>query len=85
MPDKDEFNAAYHIERAEASLERLQSLGSRLPLGDPTSSLVVTSRAQAEALVAIAKSLRRIESHVCDKAGGGNAVDVAREVEAAIV
>ena len=85
MPDKDELDAAQYIERAEASLERSKSLGSRLPVGDPTSSLVVTSRAQAEALVAIAKSLRRIESHVCGEAGGGNAGGVAREVEAAIV
>ena len=85
MPNTDELDAAQYIERAEASLERSKSLGSRFPVGDPTSSLVVTSRAQAEALVAIAKSLRRIESHVCDKAGGGNAGGVAREVEAAIV
>ena len=71
MPDKDELDAAQYIEKAKASLDGLKSLGIRLPVGDPTSSLVVTSRAQAEALVAIAKSLHRIESRLCEKGDGG--------------
>lgn len=71
MPNNGGIDAAYYIQRAEASLERSKSLGTKLPVENPTSSLVVTSRAQAEALVAIAKSLHRIESRLCDKGDGG--------------
>lgn len=31
----------------------------------------VSTEVSAEALISIAKSLRHIESHMCDKAGGG--------------
>ena len=65
MPDTDEFDAAYHIERAEASLRKSD-----------------TERAQAEALVSIAKSLHRIAS---DKVGERDVGHGARrEVKAAI-
>ena len=65
MPNNGGIDAAYYIQRAEASLRKSD-----------------TERAQAEALVSIAKSLHRIAS---DKVGEGDVGHGARrEVKAAI-
>jgi len=53
-----------------AALERLDSARPTYgTTGEITSQMAVCAEVQAQALVSIVKSLRRITSHLCDNAG----------------
>ena len=72
MPNTDEFDVAQYIERAkasvEASLKGTESRPGQVTVSVSDTEQMVTARAQLEALVSIANSLRRIESRLCEKA-----------------
>ena len=62
---EDEFDCDEALERLDAAMPKD---GTGL---EDVDQQVVSADVQARALVAIVRSLRRIESHLCDKAGGG--------------
>lgn len=65
---EDEFDYSGALERLDVARP------SRTMALKPTEEAQwVTADVQARALVAIAKSLRRIESRLCEKGGGGTA------------
>ena len=62
---EDEFDCDEALERLDAAMPEYGSSG------EIVEQAAVCTDVQARALVAVVRSLRRIESRLCDKAGGG--------------
>ena len=63
---EDEFDYGAALESLDFAAKPISGIPASLEF-----QTAVSANVQARALVAIVRSLRRIEAHLCDKAGGG--------------